>query len=219
MNEDNWYQDSDDYNAPDDEAAYAPKPGMSTGMKVFIGIMIVGGATALLCCGGAFFFFRNMFQITDDPAEIQKIQEEIAGIEIPEGLEAEGGVTMDMGMVGVQMKMAIYQGDKSALMLMQMVGPGQMSEQQMRDQFRQSMQQQGQDSDIKIESAEERVLTVNGEEATFEFVKGTTAEGDAVRQVSGMFAGRGGTAFLLYHVPEKDWNEEQVVQMIESIQK
>ncbi len=217
MNEDNWYQDSDDYNAPDDDAAYAPKPGMSTGMKVFIGVMIVGGATALLCCGGAYYFFSNVLQFTDDPAEIQKIQEEITGIEIPEGLEAEGGMTM--AMVGVQMKMAIYQGNKSALMLMQMVGPGQMSEAQMRDQFRESMKQQDQDSDITVESTEERVFTVNGEDATFEFIKGTTAEGEAVRQVSGMFAGRGGTAFLLYHVPEEDWNEEQVVKMIESLQK
>jgi len=36
--------------------------------------------------------------------------------------------------------------------------------------------------------------------------------------VTGTFPGRGGPAMLLYQVPEDEWDEDQVVQMIESIQ-
>ena len=147
-------------------------PKVQTTRTRVLGIAIVGGVMAMLCCGGVYYFVSSVFDLTDDPVQIRKLQEEIAGIEIPEGLEAQGGVTMDLGMLGFQMKMAIFQGDQSALMLMQMTGPGQMSDAQMREHFQQGLQQQGQDSDITIESTEERVLTVNGEEVTFELGQG-----------------------------------------------
>src|SRR5690606_34098422 len=127
---------------------------------------------------------------------IQEIRDEIARIELPDGWEPQAGI--DGGMFGFEMKMAMYQRGKGMFALMQFNMAGQEANQQMQESFRQSLQQQGESTEINIESSEERTLTVAGEEQTFDFIKGTTKEGDAVRQVTGTFSGRGGPAMLLY---------------------
>jgi hypothetical protein len=218
MSEDNWYQNYDDAGRPADPHAPVSKRGMSTGMKVLIGVLIAGGVMLLLCCGGLFFVgsrFRSM--MTDDPVKVQEIREQIAGIDLPEEWEPVGG--FDGGFFGFQIDSVIYKKGDAVFTLMQINVPGEISAEELREQVTQSMQQQGQNSEIDVESKEERTLTIAGEETTLEFVKGTTQDGQEVRQVKGTFSGRGGPALLFYQVPEADWDDEQVVNLLESIQK
>ena len=223
MSEDNWYQNYDDPGRPADPDAPVPKPGMSTGMKVLIGVLIAGGVMLLLCCGGIVFVTSRVYSMTtDDPAKIQEIKEQIAQIDLPQEWRPVRG--FDGGFFGFQLDSAIYEkviykkGD-AVFMVMQVDVPGAVPEEQLREEIRHSMHQQGQNSEIEVESKEERTLTIAGEETIFEFVKGTTQDGREVRQVSGTFSGRGGPAFLFYRVPEEDWNEDQVIDLLESIQK
>ncbi len=224
MNDDNWYQDNDDtagsYREDEsygnDGGSMQPKPGMSTGVKVLIGCGVVGGVMALVCCGG-FMYLGSQFagMMTEDPAEIQVIQEDIADIDLPDGFSPEGGA--DGELFGFAGQAAIFAENDSVIMLIQVKGPEGTTDEQMLEQFQQQLGQQGQNGNIKIESTEERLVTIAGEETTIEIVKGTDQNGKEIRQVKGAFRGRGGAAIVLYFSPEEDWDEDRVVQMLESI--
>ncbi|MEZ6146732.1 MAG: hypothetical protein R3B91_15210 [Planctomycetaceae bacterium] len=225
MADDNWYQDSDEANRSFREdpsygadAGYVqPKPGMSTGVKVLIGFMIVGGVAVLVCCGGiAFFGYKFAQMTTEDPEEIRTIQEGIADIDVPDTLTPKAGVNAQV--MGVGMQMAVYEDGDSVLMLMQMNGPPGMDAAQMRQQFQQQLDQQGQNRNIEVESSEQRDVTIAGEETTIEIVKGKDGQGKEMRQVNGVFQGKGGAAFIVYICPEENWDEERAIGIFESIQ-
>lgn len=205
------------------EETFSPEPkkaGMSTAMKVLLVLLVGGGLAVVLCCGGAFWFGSRAFQTTTVPAEVVAKSNEIADVAIPETFKPTMAMTFNLG---VSMKMAVFARNNNpenggALILMQMSGPGMDNEQQMKQQFQTSMQQQGQNQNITVEEQETRPFTIDGEEVEFEFIKGKNPENGAqVRQVQGVFSGRGGTAFLMIMENEEDWDEDQVVAIIESL--
>lgn len=78
--------------------------------------------------------------------------------------------------------------------------------------------QDAMDTDIQVQERQTKDLTVRGQKAEFEFIKGTTGgDGKMVRQVLGSFAFSKGVAMLMLIVPDKGYDEEAVVKMIESI--
>lgn len=197
--------------------------GMSTTTKVILAIGGLFCVALLVCCGIAMWFGNKAVNTiaestTENPAEIQSIADSIASIQIPEVYQPQTGVDFDLGF---SMQMAIFSrnagGQQGAVVLMQMAAPGQQNDEQMKAQFRQQMQQSGQNQEITVESSETRTFTIDGEECDFEFVAGTDQSGNPVRQVMGVFPGRGGAAFLVVFESEEDWDEEAVVELIESI--
>src|SRR5262249_47808691 len=107
---------------------------------------------------------------------------------------------------------------QSGVMLMEMSGPMAGNQEQMRRQFQQGMQQQGQNQQINIESTETRTYLIKGEKYDFEFVKGTRPQDNvAVRQVMGVIPGKKGTAFLMVFETEENWDEAAITGMIESM--
>ncbi len=226
MNDDNWYQDSDrgqrsyreDETFGNNGGTVEPKPGMRTGVKVLIGCGVVGGVMALMCCGGFVYMGSQVAgMMTDDPVKIEEIREGIADVELPEEFSPQGG--LDAEMFGMGMEMAIYEGpDSDALLLMQMKGPTGFDAKQMQQSIEQQLDQQGQNRELDIESTEERTITIAGAETTIEIAKGKDSEGKEMRQVTGVFQGRGGAAFVMYFSPEESWDEQRVVQLLESIQ-
>ncbi|MCA9109386.1 MAG: hypothetical protein KDA52_05535, partial [Planctomycetaceae bacterium] len=222
MADDNWYQDSDEANRSfredpsygSDEGFGQPKSGMSTGVKVLIGCGVVGGLMALVCCGG-FVYLGSQFagMMTEDPAEIRAIQEDIADIDLPDGFSPKGGANGEL--FGFSGKAAIFAENESMFMLIQVKGPDGTTDEQMLEQFQQQLGQQGQNQNIKIESTEDRSVTIAGQETTIEIVKGTDQNGKEIRQVKGAFQGRGGAALVLYFCPEADWDEERAIGIFE----
>jgi hypothetical protein len=142
----------------------------------------------------------------------------ISSINLPETYRPQMG--MDLAIAGQGMRMAVYGNTAepgaggTMLMLMQMTIAA--DEAQMRRELQKSM---GNQQQINIESSETRTLTIEGEMVDFKFAKGTTDKGDAMRQVTGVLAGKQGTLMLMLIVPEADWDEEEVVGILESIKK
>lgn len=222
MSRDDWQSDQPDEfdegreDAFDEAYEHRPKPGMSTGMKILIILLVLCGGALAVCCGGAFFFVNKARDaMTQEPAKIRQIQEQITAINVPEDWQPEIG--MNFTAFGTGMQMAVYKGDSphEQLMLMQMQVSG-ANVQNAKQQFRMQAQQQG-NEEIRIESTETKTFTINGEEVDFVFAKGTTEQGTPVREVTGTFPSRKGIGYLLLLVPEEEWDEEKITNLIQSI--
>ena len=79
----------------------SPKPGTSTGTKVLIILAIVFGVLLLLCCGGVigFVFWAQSYMtesFSEDPAKVATVTQEIAQLDIPEGLDPTASVDMTL---------------------------------------------------------------------------------------------------------------------------
>ena len=207
-------QGSNPYASPD---GGEPKRGMSTGVKVLLILGGVFGVLAVLCCGAGIYLFNKFSKaMTTDPAQVAAIQQDIAGINLPEGFKPQGGFDWTLG---IKIKAAIYSRSGSEmLMLMQM--PSTASEEEMRQQMQDSLAKQGKKQELRVESRETRTVIIDGKEVPFEFTKGTQeGSGRAMRQVIGVFPGRDGTAMLMYTAPEDQWKDEEVMAMLRSISK
>lgn len=196
--------------------------GKSSTTKVLLIVLGGGGLLMLLCCGGLFWYGKTMFGkvMITDPAAVKAQAATISDIVIPETYPPM--MAMDMSAFGVPMTMCMFgaPGGNSGLMLMQMSGPMAGSQQQMRDEFKKGMQQQGQNQNqqINITEAEVRTYLINDEEYEFEFVKGTRPQDNtAVRQVMGVIPGKGGNAFLMVFDTEANWDEAAIDSMIASL--
>ena len=83
MSDDNFYSEENDDFLP--ESSAQPKQGMSTGVKVLLILLGIGGLCMLLCCGGVYWAARNAgIEWTQNKGEIKKIQDEITDISIPD---------------------------------------------------------------------------------------------------------------------------------------
>lgn len=224
MNDDNWYQDSaDDDRSYREDPSYAgdggyvqPQSGMSTGVKVLIGCGVIGGVMALACCGGFMYLGMQVANMaTEDPVEVRNISDEIAEIDLPDEFVPKFGMQGEMFGVGGQV--AAYEDGEKVLMLMQMKGPAGFDAEQMQREFQRQLDQQGRDTDINVESTEQREITLAGQETTVQIIKGTSKDGKEMRQVHGVFNGRDGAAFVMYISPEEEWDEGQVIQLLETI--
>ncbi|MCA8990641.1 MAG: hypothetical protein KDA69_05185 [Planctomycetaceae bacterium] len=206
-----------------DEELVPKKKGMSTLTKVLLGLGCGGILGIVVCCGAFTYFASQMMKITDDPNKIAALREEIIGIDIPDTLPPVMGG--DMNFFAFKVKMVGYgEAEGHFLLLMGMdipdANPDQM-DQQLKMQANQQLNQQG--KNVQIQESETRTLMIDGEERNFVFAKGTMTTKDGqtsdVRQVTGTFRSRNGVGLVIYIIPEEEWNEEQTIQMLESIHK
>lgn len=222
---DNWPQDDsrssggrDDWDR--DGGQRAAKPGMSTGMKVLLILLGIGGVFVLACCGIGIYFFSQI-QVEEDPAAVARITREIAEIEIPEQFEPEGAFGMNVIVWSLKMVAYSHQQEAGSLALAEMTvdvgGHQKTHELQVRDMLRE--QGFGQE-DLEITSSEKRDFEIRGETESFEFAEAEHREtGEKFRQVSGTFKGKepDSIGFLILQIQEEHYDEEAAVKMIESI--
>jgi hypothetical protein len=222
---DDRYRDEDRFDERFDsrQQPQETKQGMSTGMKVLIVLLCMGGGMFVLCCGGGIFFFsKSANSSTEDPREVIAITQDIVEITIPEQFVPQGGINLDI--IFMQMKVAAYtstSGD-GMLMIMEMNVSGLTPEQQepeIRKAMRQQMGNQNfGEQELDLIKTETRTFTIRGKEIDFKFAEAEDPNTKtAYRQVTGVFPGKGGTAFLRLQIEEEGYDENAVVKMIESI--
>lgn len=204
------------------------KRGMSTGAKVLIALGIVFLVLFVLCCGGVFLvgylgvsYFGET--ISQDPAKIATVTDEITQIEIPEGLSPQMSMDMKIPFTDQRiMVMAVYADEPSnstlVLMAMGEQFAGQ-NEAQMKQSAEQQLRQQGmQQEEVLIEESYQKEVEIRGEQATFNILKGRGAESQAARiQVTGVFRGEDGPVMLILNADATKFGEQQVIEMIDSI--
>ncbi|MCA9016088.1 MAG: hypothetical protein KDA77_12215 [Planctomycetaceae bacterium] len=216
MSDDNFYSEDNDFQ--NDEFSAPPKQGMSTGVKVLLILLGVGGVCLLLCCGGLFYAFKSTeFKMTEKKEDIIAIQNDITEITIPDSFKPQAG--MSMKIVGMEMRMAIYEetAKQGALILMS-IGTPDDGMVDLEKEFQKNMRQNNQNQrELKITKEEKREFTIKGKKVNFNFAEGTDQNGKEFHQISGVFSGKKGPAFLFVQVSAETYNEEEIVKMIESI--
>ncbi|MGE5195572.1 MAG: hypothetical protein ACM3U2_24025, partial [Deltaproteobacteria bacterium] len=209
---------------PDDFQDVQPhSQGMSSTAKVLLILGSIAGVGLLACCGGGIFLYmktkdaiQNFAQnfTTTDPDEIRHRTAAIVHIDIPDEFPPVRAFDFFV------MKQILYGKESGGSMVMIMEMDQRMQggqgaagiKQQRQEMLRQMRQQQGQNAgnlntDLNEESSETREFTITGEKVPFEFIKGTSPNGNvATRQVVGVFAGRSGTILLMVMVPESEYH-------------
>ena len=201
------------------------KKGMSTRAKVLISLVVGFGGLMLLCCGGVVWIgYHFADSVSEDPAEIAAVTDEMAEIDMPEGFDPKMSFDMKVPISGERiMAWIVYIDEESQSMLMLCgmgAAAGTQNPEQMQQQFKQSMQQQGmqQQQDMVSAQSETRQLTVRGEPASFTFTTGVTESESPRIQVNGVFQGKTGPVILMMDADAEKYPEEQIVQMIEGIE-
>jgi hypothetical protein len=189
---------------------------------LLIGCLIVGGVLLVLCCGaGGYMFYSMQPTVVQQPAEVRQMADEIAELEVPEGLQPAHGFKMKMFFV-MSMKGVVYEAKpdaKQGMMVMMEIDAHIQGVDQ--NQMRQAMSQQvGQaDKNISIKKSVTREFTIRGETCQFTFSEAVNTETDeAVRVVNGTFPSHAsGVVMLWMVVPAEKYDEAEIEKMIKSI--
>jgi hypothetical protein len=194
-------------------------PRKSNTAKILLIILAVVVIGAVLCCGGIglFMYSNPPVKTTTSAAEITEKTNAIADIEILPGFNPV--MAMDMNMYVMTMQMAFYDGQGSGmLMIAQVQAPQGGDQAQMQQQMRQSMQQQNMGEQLTIKNSETKTVSIDGQDVDFLFSTATNAKDNSDwRQVTGAFPGKNGMAFMILQQPAEAFDEEEAVNMLESI--
>lgn len=210
-----------DYDDRDDHFDDAPPPkrGMSGGKKILLILLCIFGGIMLLCCGaGAYLFNKVKNASSDDPVVIKRVTQEIVTIDVPGEFNPMVAVVVDVPVIP-KVKMVVYQGatEDTTLMLMQLdVPPDEVEQGDVRQKMREQGGNAGELRNAEVMPAKEFVI--NGKTVQFDITKGVSENtNEKVVQIQGVFQGKDGMVILLMQIPEQDYKEENVVQMLKSI--
>jgi hypothetical protein len=199
----------------------SPETGLpKRGPNILLWVLGIGGLCLVACCGGAgimaWKFGANM--ATTDPAEVRKQTAEMVAMAIPDKYQPVTAMNM------VAFRFVIYQtqpGGSAGGMLMLMEWTMQsmgVDAKQQEQELRKSMQQQQGKQGFTPTNTETREIDIGGQTVAFEFSEGTGSGNVKMRSVSGVFRGKRGPVMLQLVVPEDEYDEEAVMQMLKSIE-
>lgn len=196
-----------------------PRRPLSTGTKVLLTLGFACGVLLLLCCGVVGWFgYQIQRGVSPDPQEIARIRNEIVReIKLPEEFKPRLGMDLPFFGVKASLYIADRQGGGGEVLILLRVPPG-VDPREVRFQVEQAMDQDRQHFDMH--PPETKRVRIEGGEVEFQFARGKNLRSGAeVREVLGVLAGPEGPIMILMVVDEESWDEERVVQILESIKR
>lgn len=193
---------------------------MSRNTKIIIGI-IVGLVVVCICAGGigAFFLLRTAGNVMEqatmtEPDQIAEVAQAIAKYDLPPGYSEQFGMSLfGFDVVGF----GPSSGSGQAIMMMQFPSGIGMDQEQMEQQLQQSMQQQFGRQDFNLSVVDETTTTIRDQPVTLTVREGTDNDGNAMRQVSGVFSGQDGPVLLMIMGAPQNWDQGAIDSFIGSI--
>lgn len=193
---------------------------MSRGLRV---ALVVAAIALFLCCvaglGVTLLGTRLIGRaVITDPDRSQAVGREIADYELPPGYKimfATNVMRFKMVVIGP----TTTTSDFLMFILMQFPGGMRVSREEMERQLEQAIARQpgmGMGSADMQDVGQEQVL-IKGETVTMTVREGTMENGERLRQMSGIFEGRGGPAMLMITGMVDAWDQAMVDQFIASI--
>ncbi|MBL4884869.1 MAG: hypothetical protein JKY95_10085 [Planctomycetaceae bacterium] len=228
MNSDNDELFTPEGNQPID-SDYRSNPGSinkqktGCGLKVFLIVLAsMGGLSLLCCCGIGISLYSMVPQIEQNPVIAQQELETILKIELPEGFEPQGTIKMKAFSL-ISMNGVFISSPEDDGMIMVMGFSGTLAtDQGVLDSIRDSIDTGNTEIEVdEIEKGDEQTheRTINGEVVKFQFIKGKTKESQKeVRQIHAVINGAQGPIIFIMSVSEEEWDEEQALKMIDSIE-
>lgn len=191
---------------------------MTRNTKIVIAVVVV---LALLCicgCAAAFFFLQSAGQFLErsavtNPAEVATIGDSIADYQLPPGYSEQFG----MNLFGFSIVGFTDQTEQMLIMLMQFPEFAGLSQEEMEQQMRKSVQQQAGIGDAQLEPVDQTTATIRDQNVQLTISEGTDSNGRSVRQVTGVFQGRGGPTLLMIMGPIDGWDQAAVDSFLASL--
>lgn len=190
---------------------------MSRGLKT----ALILAAIVLFCCcvaglGGTLLGTRVFGRaLITNPDRVQAVGREIADYDVPSGYQE----LFAMNMLGVKI-VAIgpaAPADFMMIMLMQLPPGLEVSQSEMERQIEQALARQTGLARADMTEVGEEETIIKGEPVTLIVREGVTDDGEHMRQVTGLFEGRGGPAVLMVAGEVDAWDPEMVDRFIASI--
>lgn len=208
-----------DSGPPGERSAGEPKQPHPV-LVLVLGFLSAFGLAACCLCGGALWWFRPV--IHEDPEQARLLTKEIANINIIDSYQPKGTIVWNVAFL-LKVRGAYYErfaGD-GLLMLVEVTSRFR-TEEDVRRHIRQTLEEKGGGGAPLIvdDSLTKRhQVVIRGEPVEFVFKIGKSAHtGRKYHLVEGVFEGNSGEVLLAMRVDDDVWNEEEVVQMIRSIQ-
>ena len=221
---------TDPYQSEQGYPGQTSPPGMSSGTKALLIVLIVLGILMLLCCGvaGVFFFSVGKWAqdaMSQDPVRIRATTQEMVDMDLPAELQPQMMLDMKVPFTGQRfMTWAVFRDDASDSQLL-LVGIGEgmprQSEEQMRREIQNSLRQQGDSGveEMRVENARDYEVEIQGSRAVFQISEGVGRTSGRPRiQASGVFEGKSGPVMLLLDADAEAFSEERVVEILDSIE-
>jgi hypothetical protein len=186
---------------------------------VILGIL-AGLVLICVCAGvGAFLMFRSTGQILansfeTDPAKVGEVSAEIADYTLPAGFSQSYATSL------VDFSMVAHTGEdgNSHIYFFQMPAGVKLDQAEIERQMRQTIQNEKGYQRVKMQVVDRQAATIRGQDVELVVSEGINHTGDAYREVSGLFQGKGGQALVVVSHPVESWDWETVNDFIASIQ-
>ena len=184
--------------------------------KILIGVGIVA---ALCCCAAvvSLLVFRQFSKrmvnvISTEPADVEKVKQNIAEFDTPEGYKP-----VSMSFLGYNVINLVSEDSDSrmTIMLMQYSSLISGNSEQMKEQLRQAAQQQGRQPGMSMKLVETREAVIRGETVEVT-ISESTYQGFTFGQWMTVFTGNKGPAILMIQGPVEDWDDQFIEDFIES---
>jgi hypothetical protein len=198
--------------------------------KFLIFLGIVFALMLVLCCGGG-LYMRSYFidSVSQQPAEVQAISDEIISIRVQPPLEPVGGGRFKVPFVGTSMGQGVVYADKGRKCILVLASIGDAFGPQLKEQLIQSLEsgqsqkqsgnQDDHNEEIKDAKTTDLGPTIHAEKATFKITEGVGAKtGKKKIRVNGKFQGKTGPAVFLLNAEAETLSLEDVKKMIESME-
>ncbi len=152
--------------------------------------------------------------ISEKPEEVAKTAQGIADYKLPAGYKEMFG----MSFFGFDMVAFGAANDKSqVIMLMQFPQSVQMSQDEMEKQMEQAFQQQTGKKGMNLKVTGQTTKNIRDQQVNLTIREGADSDGQAVRQMSGMFKGKSGMVLLMIIGTPQTWNQGAIDAFIASL--
>lgn len=179
-------------------------------------LAVVGGLCLCAVVAGVVLFAqagRMVNQaVSSDPAKAAEAARAITDYELPPGYSD----SFSLDLFGVKMVGFTGKDADSFIMLFQFPPNAGLSQDQMEQQMRQMYQNQtGQN--LNMEKVGTQKVTIRGQATELSIFEGTGENGVRIRQLLGVFEGKGGMAFLMVTGRVNTWDQAAVDSFIRSM--
>lgn len=212
------------YMGPEGPYGAPQKKGTGCGCKLLILVGVLFGLVVLACCGGivalAYYLGRG---VSTDPAEVAKVTGEFADIDIPDDLKPRMSWDFKNPFTGEPvMTYVVYVDEESQSMLFLGALGGPLADADQDDLWEgmeSSLEEEGLDQQDTVREWKpyEKEIEVRGEKVTFSFATGEDESGKKRIRADGTFQGQAGPTAFSFSGDAEKYDEETIVEMIESI--
>ena len=191
---------------------------MSRSTRIILAVMAIA---LFLCCvaglGVALLGTRLVGRaVITDPDRVAAVSSQIADFQIPPGYEQMFASNV-AGVKMVTLSPADPQAGFMVIMLLQLPAPTGRNQKEMERQMERALVQQTGVGSADLEVTGQEQVTIKGETVALTVRDGTTQDGQALHQVSGLFPGQGGPTLLVITGLTEDWDQPAVDRFIASI--